>query len=226
MIGFIDTLYIHKSELQVIQRYIWFTHCAVHRCTHTRILSSLVVSWQRIYQVWLSLHITHDVFFSQPNSFLAIILQLPTSKIRLNSIPSSYPSRLASRNSTLHTRLLFYTRPRLLTASFYNLSARNHGKYSLCCWQGVFTAPLPSDRRPIVARVDMRENLFTESFPSNGYTCHNKLCRVFPKAWFELWQWRIKSRGNYFSKTVISMKTRAYRLNWVHLDSLRRYWTA
>jgi hypothetical protein len=40
----------------------------------------------------LSLQITHEVFFSKPNSFLAIILQLPIPKTRL-----------------YHFRLLFYT---------------------------------------------------------------------------------------------------------------------
>jgi hypothetical protein len=55
----------------------------------------------------LSLQITHGVFFSQPNSFLAIILQLLIPKTRLSTIPSSYPHEPASRNSTLHSRLLF-----------------------------------------------------------------------------------------------------------------------
>jgi hypothetical protein len=55
--------------------------------------------------VSLTLQFTREVFFSQPNSFLAIILQLPIPKTQLNSnplFPSSYPGRLASRNSTLH----------------------------------------------------------------------------------------------------------------------------
>jgi hypothetical protein len=54
--------------------------------------------------VSLSLQITHEVFFSQTNSFLAIILQLPIPKTRLNLIPlllNSCPGRLASRNLTL-----------------------------------------------------------------------------------------------------------------------------
>jgi hypothetical protein len=58
--------------------------------------------------VSLSLRITHEVFFSQTNSFLAIILQLPVPKTRLNSIPllsSSYPGRLASRSSTFHLEI-------------------------------------------------------------------------------------------------------------------------
>jgi hypothetical protein len=47
---------------------------------------------------------------SLSNPFLAIILQLIIPKTRLNStslLPSSYPGRLASRNSTLHFLLLY-----------------------------------------------------------------------------------------------------------------------
>jgi hypothetical protein len=40
---------------------------------------------------------------------------------------------------------------------------------------GVFTDPLPSNRRPIVARVGSRRNVFTESLPSNGSIRHNSL---------------------------------------------------
>jgi hypothetical protein len=42
--------------------------------------------------VSLSFQITHDLFFAPPNSFLAIILQLPIPKTRLNSsqMNSSY----------------------------------------------------------------------------------------------------------------------------------------
>jgi hypothetical protein len=49
-----------------------------------------------------------EVFFAQPNSFLAIILQLPIPKIRITSIPllsRSCPGRLTSRNATLHFAL-------------------------------------------------------------------------------------------------------------------------
>jgi hypothetical protein len=37
----------------------------------------------------------------------------------------------------------------------------------------VFTDLLPSNRRPIVARVGSRKNIFTESLPSNGSIRHN-----------------------------------------------------
>jgi hypothetical protein len=80
--------------------------------------------------VSVPLQITHGVFFSQSNSFLAIILQLPIPKTRLNSIPllsASYPGRLSSRNSTffLDYCSLFSL---LLTVSFYNPSARTAQK--------------------------------------------------------------------------------------------------
>jgi hypothetical protein len=51
----------------------------------------------------LSLQIIHAVLFSHPNSFRTIILELPSPKTRLSSIPllpNSYPGRLSSRNST------------------------------------------------------------------------------------------------------------------------------
>jgi hypothetical protein len=38
MIGFIDTLYIHNSGLQAIQRYRYSTHFSVRRYTRTRVL--------------------------------------------------------------------------------------------------------------------------------------------------------------------------------------------
>jgi hypothetical protein len=37
----------------------------------------------------------------------------------------------------------------------------------------VFTDPLCSNRRPIVALVGFRGKVFTKSLPSNGYTHHN-----------------------------------------------------
>jgi hypothetical protein len=45
------TLYIHTvRDYRQLQRYRHYTHFPVHRCTRTRILSSLVVSGQRIFQ--------------------------------------------------------------------------------------------------------------------------------------------------------------------------------
>jgi hypothetical protein len=38
---------------------------------------------------------------------------------------------------------------------------------------GMFTDPLPSNRRPIFAPVGSQGNVFTESLPSNGSIRHN-----------------------------------------------------
>jgi hypothetical protein len=46
-------------------------------------------------------------------------------------------------------------------------------KHSLYCKGGVFTDTLTSSGHPIVAPVCFLGNVFTESLPSNGYTCHN-----------------------------------------------------
>jgi hypothetical protein len=59
MIGFIDTIYI-QLVTKIIQRYRWSTHFTFHRYTRTSVLSSLVVSWQRIYN---SLTVTSKLLF-------------------------------------------------------------------------------------------------------------------------------------------------------------------
>jgi hypothetical protein len=82
-----------------------FCTLSTHRYTRIRVLSlHLSYPGNGFITVSLSLQITHEVFFAPPNPFLAIILQLPIPKTRLNSIlllPSSQPGRLAPRNSTL-----------------------------------------------------------------------------------------------------------------------------
>jgi hypothetical protein len=61
----------------------------------------------------------------------------------------------------------------------YKLSARTTQKTQrLCCWQGLFPDPLPSNWRLIVARVRFRGDVFTESLPSNGSICHNIYIRL------------------------------------------------
>jgi hypothetical protein len=106
--GFDDWIYWHLihtardyrqyraiADLRNLQFTI--THALGFSVFTSRILSTDFIT------VSLSLQITHEVFFAPPNSFLAIILQLPIHKTHLNSIPlprSSCPGRLASRNST------------------------------------------------------------------------------------------------------------------------------
>jgi hypothetical protein len=43
---------------------------------------------------------------------------------------------------------------------------------------------LPSNGCPVVARIGLRGNVFTELLPSNGYTHHNMLCRRL--AWLRI----------------------------------------
>jgi hypothetical protein len=139
-IGLLDLLtpYTHHSELQAITALslIYTLHSSpLH--THKDSQSSLVVSWQRIYNS-LTVNSNHEVFFAPPNSFLAIILQLTIPKTRLNSVPlfpSSYPCRLAFRISTLFSAELF----------FITTLHRPRRKHSLYCWEGVFTLPLHSN---------------------------------------------------------------------------------
>jgi hypothetical protein len=119
-LGLVNWIYTHNSELQAIQRYCWSTHFTVHRYTRTRVLS-LHQSWQRIYNR-LSLQVTHEVF-SQRNSFLAIILQLPN---QFNSSAPKLISKQAGISKLDSTRLL------LLNLNFlYNHFARTTQKTQL-----------------------------------------------------------------------------------------------
>jgi hypothetical protein len=132
--------------------------------THWGSQSSLVVSWQRIFQSHC--HFKYHMSVLYTVWFISCHSRLSSSPL----LPSSYPEGLASRNSNRldYCSLLgrvFWMR------SFITPRHGSHRKHSLYCW-GVFTAPLPSNRRPIVARVGSCGNVLTESWPSNGYTRH------------------------------------------------------
>jgi hypothetical protein len=118
-------IHSHRSGLQVIKGYLWFTHFTVHRCIRNRFLSlHELYPGNGFIAVSLALQITRGVFCARPNSILTLILRLPIPETRLHSIPSSCPGRLASRSSALHFWLgsVFTTSSRLLTMSFYNPS--------------------------------------------------------------------------------------------------------
>jgi hypothetical protein len=102
------------------------------------------------------LQITHEVFFAQCNSFLTIYFQSPSTAIS-RTLPNS-----RQLNSPLE----------LLVIS----SGRTPRKTRLLSSRivlSVFTDPLSSNRRPLVARVGSHGNVFTESLPSNGSLYHN-----------------------------------------------------
>jgi hypothetical protein len=86
--GLDDLIYSHLTHTtrnyRQLQPYRYF-HNLQFTVTHTSVLSllhsPLVISWQWIHDISLSLQLTHEVSFAQTNSFLAIILnnlQLPT----------------------------------------------------------------------------------------------------------------------------------------------------
>jgi hypothetical protein len=104
-------IHSHNSGLQAIQRYRYSTHFfAVAQALGFSVLISRVLSLHLsppgngFITVSLALQTTREVFFAPSNSSVAIILQLPIPKTRLDSnplLPSSYPRRLAFRLFTL-----------------------------------------------------------------------------------------------------------------------------
>jgi hypothetical protein len=55
-----------------------------------------------------------------------------------------------------------------------NSSARTtQRKQPLCCWEGLFTDSLPSNKRPVVVYVGFRGYMFSESLRSSGSIGHN-----------------------------------------------------
>jgi hypothetical protein len=111
MIGFMNTLYIHTTR----------------DCRHYSAIADLhafqfIVTQELGFSVFRSRILATDLLQSSCNfkshmksslhrlfPFHALILLLLIPKTRLSSIPllpSSYPRRLASRSSTLHSRLL------------------------------------------------------------------------------------------------------------------------
>jgi hypothetical protein len=71
--------------------------------------------------------------------------------------------------------------PQILTTNSNDLLCPvitpRHGlrrKHSLLyCWEGLFTDPLPSNGRLIVARISFRGNMSTEPLPGNGSIRHS-----------------------------------------------------
>jgi hypothetical protein len=72
----------------------------------------------------------------------------------------------------------------------------------------VFTDPLPSNRRPIVARIGLHGNVFTESLPNNGSKRHNILISIC------ICELNLKSAKNTFIlKHLTQMENNCYSKN-------------
>jgi hypothetical protein len=184
MIGFIDTLF---TQLGTTGNYSAIADPHTLHFTVTHALGFSVFTSRILVTdyntVSLSLQITHEVFFPQPNSLLAIILQLAIMKTEFNSIPllpTSYPGwRSETRLTLLNWTLL------------YNYFARTTQKTQpLYCCEGVFTAPLHSNGSySIVACVFVAAgtclrsccleiNVYSDfSIPAFG--CHDIICTIF-----------------------------------------------
>jgi hypothetical protein len=109
MIGFNDTLY---TQLETTFNYSAVAGLHTLQFTGTQALEFSGFTSRVLATDLQSSHChssTHEVFFPESNSFLAISSQLPPTADSVNSIsplPSSYPYRLASRNSTNSNDLL------------------------------------------------------------------------------------------------------------------------
>jgi hypothetical protein len=128
-IGFIDTLY---TVLGTTGSYstVADLHTSQFTVTHTlgfSVFTSHLLAMD--FSVSLSIQIKHEVVFSQSNSLLAIILQLPIPKILFKSIPllTSQQAGIPKLDSSLLIAVL-YSLFHLLTVSFYNPSARTTQK--------------------------------------------------------------------------------------------------
>jgi hypothetical protein len=144
--GWLDlTPFTLHSELQVIQRYRWSTHFTVHRYTHAL---GFTVSTNCILATDNSL--TCNFKSHMKSCFHRLIPFLPLfCNCQLNSISllrSSYPGRLASRNSIRLYSTTFYAAIANFGNHLYDHFARTMRKTQpLNCWEGVFTAPFHSN---------------------------------------------------------------------------------
>jgi hypothetical protein len=142
------TPYTQHSELQTIAA-LWLIYTLYSSPLHTHTLGFSVFT-SRILAKDLSQ--SHCNFKSYVKSSLySLIHFLPLFwNCQLNSMPSSYLCRLASRSSTLYSLLLLlYTAENFLMTTL----GGTHRKHSFYCLGGVLTGPLPSNGRPSVAHV-------------------------------------------------------------------------
>jgi hypothetical protein len=122
--------------------------------------SSPVVSWQRIY-----------------NSLAVTIVYIISSFRRLTPLYSFI---------LLQFSFSFFHTYQLRNSTSHGLQ----GEHNLCCSQSLFTAPLTSNRSPIVQQVCFCGNVFSNPLPSNEHSAdhiENNSCYIYsvvPCAYF------------------------------------------
>jgi hypothetical protein len=122
----------------------------------------------------LALQITYEVFFSQPNSFLVIPSESPSTVISWTRPNSRQQLTQVNSSSTELSQLL--TTHYTLGTSRYIASGRTPRKTPSSIVPKIFRRvywSLFSNRRPTVVRVGSHGIVFTETLPSNRYTCQN-----------------------------------------------------
>jgi hypothetical protein len=136
------------------------TNFTVLRYTRTRILS-LRFSYpgNGFITVSLSLQITYEFFLSRPNSFLAIILQLPTQ------FSSSIPKLTSCQAgvSKLHTSLNGHN----WTPVCNHFARTTQKTQPLCCWKACLQRRYIATDVSCVLHIRCLGNGFTELLPSN-----------------------------------------------------------
>jgi hypothetical protein len=168
-------IHSHNTELQALQRYRYSTHFAVNRCTRTRVLtvfnSRILATNLKQSHCRLKSHMKsscHSLIYSCrffSTTFFDCHLQ--------NSTQFSTTTNSNSSSTELSQLLTTAALLELLVILPWDGPL---GKYRLLLSRivlGVFTDPLPGNRRSIIARIGSRGNVFTESLPSNGYPRHN-----------------------------------------------------
>jgi hypothetical protein len=126
-IGCVDLMHLIYSQFETTSNTalsLFYTHYSSPLHTHKRSQSSLVVSWQQIYN---SLTVTSNQTWSL--LFVAIILQLPIMKTRLNSKLISRQAGVSKLDSSL-LDCSVSTSSRLLTVSFYNPFGTDHTEHT------------------------------------------------------------------------------------------------